>query len=184
VRTAETLNRLAAVAAISLSLLMGLVQSASADKTGINLACDPCEDAADGQYVLTITCGQGGTVSIEVASGTSYQMLMGPGSFVFDDGVEVSLMAAPRAGWQFTGWTGTMSSDESPFTFMLTADQSLDAHFTQNPWTLTITCGPGVPALANCAAMYCFSSALTVSQSRRSSSAISLIVAERHRLPT
>ena len=35
---------------------------------------------------------------------------------------------------------------------------------------MPISFGSGVPALANCAAMYCFSSALTVSQYRYSSS--------------
>ena len=43
--------------------------------------------------------------------------------------------------------------------------------------SMPIALGPGVPALANCARMYCFSNVLIVSQSSRNSSATSLIVA-------
>jgi hypothetical protein len=49
---------------------------------------------------------------------------------------------------------------------------------------MPITLGPGVPARASCARMYCLSSSLIVSQSRRSSLATSLIVETRQRRPT
>jgi hypothetical protein len=50
--------------------------------------------------------------------------------------------------------------------------------------SMPIAFGPGVPARASCARMYCLSSSLTVSQSRRSSLATSLIVETRQRRPT
>src|SRR5664279_1909283 len=46
---------------------------------------------------------------------------------------------------------------------------------------MPIALGPGVPALASCARMYCFSRVLTVSQSRCSSLAKSLIVVDPNR---
>jgi hypothetical protein len=82
-------------------------------------------------------------VSIEIVTGASSRTLTGPGSFVFDDGVEISLTATAKTGWRFTGWTGTMASGESTFTFTLTSDQSLEAHFMQSPRTLAVTCGQG-----------------------------------------
>ena len=48
---------------------------------------------------------------------------------------------------------------------------------------MPIALGPGLPARASWACMYCFSNVLTVSQSSFSSSAMSLIVACRQRWP-
>ena len=50
--------------------------------------------------------------------------------------------------------------------------------------SMPITCGPGLPARASWACMYCWSGVLTVCQSSRKSAATSLIVADRQRWPT
>ena len=54
----------------------------------------------------------------------------------------------------------------------------------RNSSSMPITLGAGVPARASCARMYCLSSSLTLSQSRCSSSATSLMVLLPQRRPT
>lgn len=95
------------------------------------------------QHTLTITCGEEGSVTIDVLSETSAQTLPGPGSFVFDHGTQLKVTVVAKGDWQFTGWTGTMASGQSTLVFTLTADQSIEAHFALNPKTLIISAGEG-----------------------------------------
>ena len=100
-------------------------------------------DAEAGQHLLTVICGEGGSVTTEVVSGPSSKILTGAGAFVVDDGVEVAVTAVARAGWRFTNWSGEIASSESTCAFTLTSDQRLEAHFEQSLRTLAITCGQG-----------------------------------------
>jgi hypothetical protein len=114
-----------------------------ARSSGVDLEYDPCAGSQVGQHTLTITWGEGGVVSTQVISGTFLTTLTGAGTFALDDGVQVTATAVADTGWRFTGWTGTTSCDENPFAFTLTSDQSMEAHFMQDPLTLTVTCGQG-----------------------------------------
>ena len=51
------------------------------------------------QFTLTVTAGEGGTVSTE--GGT------------FDEGTEVTITATPAEGYEFVGWEGNDSSKAS-----------------------------------------------------------------------
>ncbi len=100
-------------------------------------------DPGPGQHMLTVTWGEGGTVTTEVVSGTSSQTLMGVGTFVFDHGAQVTVTVSPKAGWRFVGWTGTVASRETTVTFTLTSNQRLVATLAQTPRTLTVICTEG-----------------------------------------
>ena len=65
-----------------------------------------------------------------------------------------------------------------------TIDRFLDAIRLRETRYTPIALGPGVPARASCARMYCFLSSLTLSHPRCNSAAISLMVALRQRRPT
>ena len=81
------------------------------------------------QYTLTVTAGDGGTVSTE--GGT------------YDEGTEVSITATANEGYRFTGWEGNNSTNES-LTITLNADQTLQAQFEIIPiYTLTVTTTEG-----------------------------------------
>ncbi|MBN1507281.1 MAG: leucine-rich repeat domain-containing protein [Sedimentisphaerales bacterium] len=95
------------------------------------------------QHTLTMLSGEGGTVTAEVVFEASSRTLTGPGSHVLDHGSEVEMTAVPNAAWFFTAWTGTIASVESTIAFRLTADYQIEAHFAQNPQTLSVTCGQG-----------------------------------------
>ena len=81
------------------------------------------------QYTLTISAGEGGTVSID--GGT------------YDEGTEVSITATANEGYRFTGWEGNDSTNES-LTITLNSDQTLQAQFELIPiYTLTVITSEG-----------------------------------------
>ena len=65
------------------------------------------------QYTLTVTASEGGSVS---AGGT------------FDDGTSVSVTATPAEGYEFVGWEGS-DSNENTLTLTLTSDTELSPIF-------------------------------------------------------
>ena len=59
----------------------------------------PQETVAPTQYILTVTAGEGGSVSTE--GGT------------YDEGTEVTITATPEEGYEFVGWEGNDSESNS-----------------------------------------------------------------------
>ena len=89
------------------------------------------EPPAPTQYSLSVTAGEGGTVSTE--GGT------------YDEGTEVTITATPSEGYEFVGWEGNDSSNES-LTITLNSDQTLQALFELIPptqYTLTVSAADG-----------------------------------------
>ena len=81
------------------------------------------------QFTLTVTFGEGGTVSTE--GGT------------FDEGTEVSITATPIEGYRFTGWEENSSTNEK-LTIILNSNQTYEALFELIPtFALTVTAGEG-----------------------------------------
>ncbi|MDC3330545.1 hypothetical protein OAV56_06055, partial [Flavobacteriaceae bacterium] len=66
------------------------------------------------QYTLTVTAGEGGTVSTE--GGT------------YDEGTEVTITATPAEGYEFVGWEGN-DSDSNSLSITLNADTNFQAIF-------------------------------------------------------
>ena len=78
------------------------------------------------EYALTITQATGGTIT--AAPDAPYYL---------ND--EVTLTAAPSAGYNFTAWTGDCAGQGNPCTLTMDADKSVSASFTQIEYALTIT---------------------------------------------
>ena len=72
------------------------------------------EPPAPTQYSLTVTSGEGGTVSTEGGA--------------YDEGTEVTITATPSEGYRFTGWEGNDSTSES-LTITLNSNQTFQALF-------------------------------------------------------
>ena len=75
------------------------------------------EPPAPTQYTLTVTAGEGGTVSTE--GGT------------FDEGTEVTITATPDDGNEFVGWEGN-SNNESTITIILNSNLTIQPLFEIN----------------------------------------------------
>ena len=74
------------------------------------------EPPAPTQYTLTVTAGEGGSVSTE--GGT------------YDEGTEVTITATPNEGYEFIGWKGS-DSDSNSLTVTLNSDTALEAIFVK-----------------------------------------------------
>ena len=79
------------------------------------------EPPAPTQYTLTVSAGEGGTVSTE--GGT------------YDEGTEVTITATPNEGYIFIGWDG-LDNEESELTINLDSNQSLVASYEKLNYTI------------------------------------------------
>ena len=96
------------------------------------VATPELEPPAPTQYTLTVTSGEGGSVSTE--GGT------------FDEGTEVTITALPSQGWEFVenngwyfkGWTGDIQSSDSIITVNINEGINITAVFEQKPFPYSI----------------------------------------------
>jgi len=70
------------------------------------------------QYTLTVTAGEGGTVSTE--GGT------------YDEGTEITITATPAEGYEFIGWEGS-DSESNSLSITLNGNTTVQALFAQLP---------------------------------------------------
>jgi uncharacterized repeat protein (TIGR02543 family)/uncharacterized delta-60 repeat protein len=82
------------------------------------------------QYTLTITTGSGGTTDPV------------PGTYTYDSGTQVSIVAVPESGYRFSGWSGDASGTTNPITVTMDGNKSISASFIKQ-YTLTIAAGTG-----------------------------------------
>jgi uncharacterized repeat protein (TIGR02543 family) len=83
------------------------------------------------KYILTVSATSGGTVSSE--GGT------------YDEGTEVTITATPAEGYEFVGWEGSDSTNET-LTITLNSNQTIQAQFeptAPTQYTLKVTTGEG-----------------------------------------
>jgi internalin A len=81
------------------------------------------------QYRLTVSAGQGGSISVETRTGNTTTPWYDQPIPLLDCWTQVTITATPDDGWKFLCWGGTMGSTESSFTFELTQDYDLEAEF-------------------------------------------------------
>ena len=72
------------------------------------------------QYTLTVSTDGQGTVALDPSGGT------------YDAGTEVTLTAAPSAGWQFSQWGGDLSGSVNPTTITMNSNKTVTATFTES----------------------------------------------------
>ena len=75
-------------------------------------------------YTLTVTAGDGGTVSQTGGS--------------FEEGTSVTITATPNPDYEFTGWSGGASGTDNPLTLVMTSDKSITASFAKKKYALTV----------------------------------------------
>jgi len=76
------------------------------------------EPPAPTQYTLTVTAGEGGSVSTEGG--------------IYDEGTEITITATPAEGYEFAGWEGN-ESDSNSLSITLNGDANVQALFAQLP---------------------------------------------------
>ena len=105
-------------------ILIGIVFSCSSDEDDA-----PPPASIVKQYTLSVTAGQGGSVS--TTGGT------------FSQGTEVSITATPSSGYSFSQWSN--GSTTNPLTLTVNSNTNLTASFVAivNSYTLTVSAGEG-----------------------------------------
>jgi uncharacterized repeat protein (TIGR02543 family) len=93
------------------------------------------------QFALTITATNGSVTK-------------SPNAAQYDSGTVVSLTPVPAAGYQFTGWSGSLTGTANPGSITMTAAKSVTATFTLKQFTLTITATNGTVTKSPNAAQY------------------------------
>jgi len=79
------------------------------------------------QYTLTITVIGSGSVT------------KNPDLATYTHGTPVQLTANPSVGWHFDQWSGDMSGSTNPDTIIMDGDKSVNAHFLEDQYTLTVS---------------------------------------------
>jgi len=82
------------------------------------------------QCTLSIAVGAGGTTDPS------------PGTYTYDEGAEVAVMATPESGYRFSEWSGDVSGTDNPITITMDSDKSVKANFIRQ-YILTIIAGEG-----------------------------------------
>ncbi|MCF6314406.1 MAG: InlB B-repeat-containing protein, partial [Verrucomicrobiales bacterium] len=59
------------------------------------------------------------------------------GAGTYDSGTEVTLSATPDAGWEFSGWSGSLSGNSNPATIIMDEVKLVTATFVKTQYTLT-----------------------------------------------
>jgi len=78
------------------------------------------------QYTLTTNTVGNGSIALNPSGGT------------YPSGTVVTLTATPDSGWQFSGWSGSLSGSTNPTTITMNANKSVTATFTQTGGTGTV----------------------------------------------
>ncbi len=79
-------------------------------------------------------------LTVTAANGTVAKV---PDQSVFDTGTTVTLTAAPRTGYHFTGWSGDLAGTSASATLGMTGPKNVTANFAINSYTVTVSCGNG-----------------------------------------
>jgi len=89
------------------------------------------------KYTLTVNISGQGTVSV-----SGYGVYSQP--MTFDEGTQVTLTATPSNGWEFTGWTGAVTSSNTSITFTIKSNTTVTANFKEIPkeFYVTVRCEP------------------------------------------
>jgi len=95
------------------------------------------------QFTLTISCPDGGSVDVVAFSNGSDFSCSGEGSWLFDEGTEVTITAIPEPCRRFVQWSGNVSSSDSTLTVVMTGDYDLQAVFDYQQQVLTISSSNG-----------------------------------------
>jgi len=82
------------------------------------------------QYTLTIAVTEGGTTNPK------------PGTYTYDAGTRLRIVATALHGYRFAYWSGRASGTSSSIVIMMNGNKRVTAHFIQG-YTLTISAGMG-----------------------------------------
>jgi len=87
-----------------------------------------------GTIIATVGCGRKYSLTINVSG----QGITNPTTGIqsYGSGKSVTVTAAPASGWQFDGWSGSVSGTSTSTVVTMDSDKSITANFTLAPITI------------------------------------------------
>jgi uncharacterized repeat protein (TIGR02543 family) len=82
------------------------------------------------------------TLAVTIDPPNSGDVSVNPNKEAYNSGEQVTVTAAPREGFAFTGWSGASTSREAGVTFAMTGDKALTANFQPSRHTITAAASP------------------------------------------
>jgi hypothetical protein len=79
------------------------------------------------KYTLIINSGAGGTTD------------PAPGSYLYDSGAQATITAIPDSGYQFAGWSGSITGTVNPLAVTMNSDKTIQANFDVAYSNITMT---------------------------------------------
>ncbi|MDZ7360048.1 MAG: discoidin domain-containing protein [candidate division KSB1 bacterium] len=110
--------------------------------------------ADDGQLqksddVTIVSGGSNSTYLLSADTTGSGSVSMNPPGGIYNSGTVVTLSATPAAGFQFSGWSGDLSSSANPVTITMNANKSVTATFTASNVNSTTNLAKGKSVTAS-----------------------------------
>ena len=104
-------------------------------------------DAQSGTYksqiVVTIKISQ--QYELIMAAGANGSVSPPAGDHYYDPGTQVQISATPNQGYYFSGWTGSYTGTQNPYTITMDSDKTMTASFTATPpaqYTVSLSASP------------------------------------------
>ena len=91
--------------------------------------------APKAQTITLVSATPEHTVTISVNGNGN---VTGANTGTYLEGTELTLTATPAEHYEFTGWTGDVSSTEKPLTIIVDGDKNITANFAKKQYTLTV----------------------------------------------
>ncbi len=116
---------------------------AAAARAGASLGSNnPVEFTITGQHIITAVFKPiQYTVTVAASPADKGTVTKTPNKATYDAGEEVTLAAAPVAGWVFAGWTGDVTGTTNPVTVPVNKNMTVTAMFAQS-FTITTSVNP------------------------------------------
>ncbi len=110
---------------------------------------NPVSIVINGSTSATATFVQNG-YSLTISNVGSGSVARLPDQASYHLGDTVTLTGYPAAGWNFSGWSGSLSGSQNPVSLVINGTTIVTATFLQNMYTLTVqTVGSGIVVLNN-----------------------------------
>jgi hypothetical protein len=94
-------------------------------------------------FFVCITA-HGATRSLTILTNGSGSIAANPSNPVYPENAVVTLTATANAGWQFNGWSGSISGSTNPTNVLMDTDKTITGNFSQIPsYTLTVNVSGG-----------------------------------------
>jgi hypothetical protein len=95
-------------------------------------------------FLFVSITAHGATRSLTIITNGSGSIAANPSNPVYPENSVVTITATPSPGWQFSGWSGSISGSTNPTNVLMDTDKTITGNFSQIPsYTLSVSVSGG-----------------------------------------